>query len=108
MKIKPPLSYAERLFLARRRAGLTLGEAARRIGISERRYSLSERGLKEYVPTAEIRGEISAVEYCVIKRRRAGLLQREVAQRIGRSRVLVVHMERGEAPVKELLAYWGE
>jgi len=107
------LTIGERLLVDRRRRGHTQADAARRWGISQSRYSRWERELD--TPTLEelpylwapAKGhQLRGNERCLLYRRRAGLTQLHIATELGRCKMWVRQMERGEVSFTELLDYW--
>lgn len=98
---------AERFLLARRRMGWNQENAASRLGLSTRDYARLERGeLSRPRLRAPRLGRVRRHERCLLLRRRARVSQAEVAREIGRSRWWVNQMERGQAPVDDLVWYW--
>lgn len=49
---------------------------------------------------------ISDQEWCRVARWRAGKSQREIAEMLGMSKLWVVKMESGEAPIDGLIQFW--
>ena len=97
----------ERLLIDRRRRGETIAQAARRLGVSITRYSNWERGAVEAPVTSLIRlGDLTVAEQCLLKRRRAGMRQQDVANAMNRCRMWVRLMEQGREDPSELAAYW--
>lgn len=95
------LSEQEKLFLRRRATGLTQADAAKNCGVSERTYRAMERGERE---VEALRGRpatrnLTPLEAAIIRRRRAGKRQDEIAGALGFSRWLINRMERGVYPV---------
>jgi DNA-binding XRE family transcriptional regulator len=103
--IKP--TNAEKLFLMRRRQGLSQLDMAKALGISPFAYGMLERGEVAVAQhSVSLSGPLSDAERCVLMRRRAGFTQKRVAKELGCSRAWVNKMERGEAKIDELLWYW--
>ena len=107
------LSPSERLLIDRRRRKETQAKAARRHGVSQSRYSRWERGLDHpgslegrniWSPKTDFR--LRDHERCLLFRRRAGVIQAMVAEALGRCKMWVRQMERGEVSSDELLRYW--
>lgn len=99
------LTLAERVFLYRRRAGLTQAEAAEEAGVSVYQYRALERGERED-PVSVPLGRLRPHERCVILRRRAGLTIDRFAQLVRLSRWWVVQMERGAKAPDALVELW--
>ncbi len=97
---------AEKLLIRRRRLGITQSEAAGLVGVPYRRYVEWERGERD-IPAKHIPrlGKLKPWEQCLILRERHGMSQAEVAQALGRSRIWVGMMERGEVDCGELINY---
>lgn len=98
------LTRAEALLILRRRRGENQIEAAarHRVPVSRYREWEANRG----GPPATRLGGLSLREVVYLARRRAGMTQREVAEQIGCSKLWVVQMENGPAPVDRLRDYW--
>lgn len=97
----------ERIFIARRRLGQTQLQRAQHFGVSLPVYCAWERDEGEPPKRVLPRfSKLAAYEACVLLRRRAGKLQREVAKKLKCSRFHLNKMERGLAPCEDLLAYW--
>ena len=101
------LSAAERLLIDRRRREETQAGAAERHGVSQTRYSRWERGLEpeRALPRPRV-GRLAAHERCLLYRRRAGVSQGQIAEHLGRCKMWVRQMERGEVDCTELTSYW--
>ena len=103
---KMKLTLAEKIFVWRRRLGLSQNQAAKLLGVSRSEYCSYELALSEKTPDKRI-GEITPVEACILLRRRQKKTQRQIAQEIGICKAWVTNMEKGTAPSKKLLEYWG-
>lgn len=79
---------------------------ARRWRVSPTLYTAYETGEREFRRPVPPLGSLTPQEQCIIRRRRAGLLQQEVASALGCSRFWVMRMETGEAPVDRLVEFW--
>lgn len=101
------LTNGETLQLWRRRHDLTQEQAAEKIKANIDRYREWEANRGLYVPRKNL-GEVKTHEYCYILRRRSGLSQRELAHKMGVTRLWVIQMEGGSAPVERLKHYWKE
>ncbi len=97
----------ERLLLHRRRKGLNQIEAAKEYGVPPDRYREWEADRRLDDQPRRHLGEVKPHEVCFLLRRRAGKTQREVAAAIGCTRLWVIQMEGGKAPVERLVEYWG-
>lgn len=91
----------------RRRKEETQAQAAMRHGVSQTRYSRWERGLEAErdIPRVAV-GRLRPHERCLLYRRRAGRSQAAVATDLGRCKMWVRQMERGEVDCTELTSYW--
>lgn len=100
-------SKGESLYLARRRKKQSQVAAAKARGVSEDTLREWERDRKvEAQPWAPL-GKLSVAEVCVVLRRRAGKTQRQIAAEMGITRLWVIQMENGVAPVERLRSFWG-
>lgn len=104
------LTTGEKLFLRRRRDGLSQKAQAKALGFSLTGYGLLELDKadapaikEEVVPNL---GVIKDHERCVIWRRRVGKKQSEIALELDCCRMLVNQMEQGLKPCADLLQYW--
>lgn len=99
------LTDAETLFIQRRRLNLNQKERAKQLCLVEWlyvEYEQDKRTYSAFLPTLNLKN----IEECVIKRRREGWTQQEVADDIGCSRLWVIRMENGKANSDLLLDYW--
>lgn len=97
----------ESLLLARRRKGMNQIEAANEYAVHVDKYRDWEADRRtDDQPRAHL-GQLKPHEVCFILRRRAGKTQREIAAALGVSRLWVIQMEDGKAPVDRLREYWG-
>lgn len=97
----------ERLLLARRRAGQNQAEAADALGVSIDTYREWETDVREKEQPHKQLGELKPHEICFLMRRRAGKTQRQIAVEMNCTRLWIIQMEAGEAPVDRLREYWG-
>lgn len=101
------LSNAERLRIARRRAGYTQAEWADRYRVSLRAYKAAEAGAED---APSIRspaiGELLPHEACRVLRMRKGLTLNKLAGKLKVTPWWVCLMEQGKAPVGTLLKFW--
>ena len=100
------LTEAEKLFLWRRRLGLTQMEAAIKLGVStDQIWTWEDGNMKIPMPTINVVSP-NDVEICVLKRRRANMTQKEVAKQLKVSRLWVNKMESGDVSVDRLVSFW--
>lgn len=100
------LTSGERLLIDRRRRGEVQSTAADRFGVSPSMYGKWERNLVAGVGALVRVDSLEAHERCLLYRRRTGKHQWEVARHLGRCRLWINRMERGDAPCDELIDYW--
>lgn len=112
------LSSGERLFLLRRRSGLTQARAAHLLGVGVDKYVEYESDQRQ-PESAVVDGKVVKIkrgnvpvgtvedsEVCVILRRRSGMLQKELADLMGVSRIWINFMENGARPCHTLIEFW--
>lgn len=103
------LTVGERMFLWRRRVGLTQKAACERFDLTPTAYGEAERGAVA-APLWTIpwsgRNYLSDGERCAIHRRRAALRQHQVATEIGCTPAMISEMERDVRNCELLLMYW--
>lgn len=97
----------ESLLLWRRRADLNQVEAAAIFKTSPDIYREWEADRRTGDQPRKHLGALKLHEVCLIMRRRAGQTQRELAKALGCTRLWVISMESGEAPVDRLRQHWG-
>lgn len=102
-KVSP--TRGESLFIQRRRKDQTQVEAAADYNVSADTYREWEADRGENVPRAVL-GQLKPHEMCVLMRRRAKLTQKQLAGKVGCTRLWVIQMENGEASPDRLVAYW--
>ena len=103
-ELKP--TRGESLLLERRRKAENQLQAAVRYGVHVDTYRAWETDERpEDVPQYNA-GHLKPHEVCLLRRRRAGKTQREVAAAIGMTRLWVMKMELGEASIDRLKGYW--
>lgn len=95
----------ESLILHRRRRNLNQFEAADLFGVTYDAYREWERKGSEMGPRQQV-GHLKPYEVCYLQRRRTGKTQKEIAKTIGTSRLWVLRMEAGQAPVGRLRDFW--
>jgi transcriptional regulator with XRE-family HTH domain len=98
------LTKGERLVIWRRRLRYKQKEAAAYFAVTVDTYADWEKGRREDVPV--IRLEPRPFELCYVLRRRARMTQKALAAQLGMTRLWVIKMEEGSAPVERLRAYW--
>jgi len=102
------ITAGERLLLWRKRKRWTQLRAAKHYGVGADIFRAWETGERaEDVPKVSDLGRISEVEKYILFRTRAGLTQKQLADRIKCSRVWVVMMETGRVPLDRARNYWG-
>jgi len=79
----------------------------RRKKLNTLRAKYKARGLAEQKPALAVSGPPKVNELCVILRRRKGLTQKVIAEKLGCTRLWVVQMEAGDAPIDRLGMFWG-
>lgn len=103
-ELKP--TRGESLLLERRRKAENQLQAAARYGVHVDTYRAWETDERpEDVPPYNA-GHLKPHEVCLLRRRRSGKTQREVAAALGMTRLWVIKMELGEASVDRLKGYW--
>lgn len=104
------LTTGEKLFLRRRRDGLSQKAQAKALGFSLTGYGLLELDKEDAPPLAPGEepnlGVIKDHERCVIWRRRVGKKQSDIAADLDCCRMVVNLMEQGKKPCADLLQYW--
>ncbi len=99
------ITAGERLLINRRRFNQSQKDAAKEFKVKLYRYRAWESDERD-PPSVSI-GRLEPYEACVIKRKRAGMLVRELAEKLGCCAWWLCQMEYGEAPVDALVAFWG-
>lgn len=110
------LNTSEALLIYRHRKKLTQAKMGNKLfpPVGWRTVAALERGALPFrnPPTEIIALQTSAAltpgERCLLKRRRLGLTQAEVAKRARLSRQWVIRQEQGKAPCVTLLKFWNE
>ncbi len=102
------LTPGERLRVWRFRNGWSQEAAAQSYGVSPSTYRRYERDEYSAADTPyRVLQTLTDVERCFILRRRAGLTQAQVAERIGRSRWFVNMVENGQVTSNLVARYFG-
>lgn len=96
----------ESLFLWRRRAGLNQVQAAETFETNVDTYREWEADQREAGQPRKHLGELKTHEVCVLLRRRAKKTQRQLAIELSCTRLWIIQMENGEAPIDRLREYW--
>lgn len=97
------VSKGEALFLDRRHAGASQPQWASHLGMDFYEYRRIEIAGPKENTAKDIRRESTYGDYCAIIRRRLGLTQQEVAEKLGTTRFRVNRMELDEIPNSELV-----
>lgn len=99
---KAELSIGERYWIERLRNREDQHQAAKRYNLTRWQYQWTERtGTRDYQPM-----KVTHWEWCRVMRRRAGKLQREIADDLKLNRVSIHNMENGLANCDPLIWYW--
>lgn len=96
----------EALVIWRRRQNLNQIEAAAAHKVHPDRYREWEADRRADIPRRGVL-PLQPREVCYLLRRRSGKTQREIAAAIGMTRLWVIKMEEGTAPIDRLRHYWG-
>lgn len=96
----------ERLFIARRRKGESQIDAAASRGVSVDIYADWEMDRRTHDQPHQQIGELKPHEVFTLRRRRAGMTQEELAERLDCTRLWVVQMERGTVNCDRLREFW--
>lgn len=91
MKLK--VSQGEKLFLDRREKGLTQPQMALFLNIDYYEYRRKEQEGSLHHTAKDIPHDVCRGDYCTVIRRRLGLSQNQVAEKLGTSRYCVNRME---------------
>ena len=107
--ILSPLSYGEKFFIARSRAGYSQQDVANLLGVHRNTYLKIESGQSSEtdVQVPEITG-LRDYEICVLCRMRVKRTQSHVARLFGCSRQWLHRLESGLENPSELIRYWKE
>lgn len=81
-------------------------EAAQALSVSVDRLREWEADRAAPIPRKNL-GQLKVNELCYLFRRRKGITQRQLAVALGCTRLWLIQMEDGRAPVERLRAYWG-
>lgn len=105
MKVRD-LTPSERILLHRRRRAESQHDAAADYGVTLYRYRQWESG--EEKPPSIALGKVLPHEVCFLRRRRAGISLKDLADRLGVCRWWLCKMEYGNANADRLVAYWSQ
>lgn len=101
------LKFHEKLLIWRRRQGMDQIEAAHLYDLPVKEYRNWEKGRRPDWKDSTIHvRELTIKEECLILRRRSGILQRELAKKLGCHRVWINEMEKGRADATPLREFW--
>lgn len=101
------LTRGEKLYIARRRKGLTQIEMSVDCGVAYGEYRAMETDDPGTKPPYITLGTLLEREAYTIMRRRSGLSRDEVADKMDVSTFWLRQMEAGAAPIKRLAQFWG-
>lgn len=96
----------ERLLICRRRKNHGQVEEAAEYGVHPDLYREWEADRGGEIPRV-LPGELKPHEVCLLLRRRAKMTQNQLARLMKCTRLWVIQMENGDAPVDRLTTYWG-
>lgn len=101
------MTVGERLFVDRRRKKMTQADYAATLGMKPRRYQQVESGaIEDKEVTAPKVSKLTPTEECILLRRRHGMTQKDLAEKMQISRYWLILMEREEKPNQALLDHW--
>lgn len=104
------LTFQEKLFIRRRRDGLTQAQMASLLGISYAKFRCWTRGQfakRDVLPEIDLGPRLSTTEICVILRKRSKKKQWQIARDLGITTALVNMMEKNKVDSLRLFTYWG-
>lgn len=108
MSQKKELTTGERLFIERKRLGMSQANMAACHGVPHGVYGRWERDQKANRPAPVVKvGRLKKHEQCMLERVRIGWSQAEVAKKLGLCVYWVGRMERGEINCDRLAALLG-
>lgn len=102
------LTRGEKLFIKRKRLGISQIEMSVDLGVIYSRYRAMEQDVEGSKPPYVSLGPLLECESYCVQRVRAGINKTELADKMGCSVYWLRQMERGDAPIKRLAEYWGE
>jgi len=104
--IKMIINNSEKLFLERRRDGLSQAEVADKLGVSQTTYAKREKFPFRTSDTENEYMKVKVNEACVVLRRRESMKQIDIAKRLGVCRYTVNKMEKGQVDCARLAQLW--
>lgn len=99
------LTKGERLFLNRRRKGLTWYQAAEFWKVPGKRYRLWESDAVDNAPSVNV-PNLEPREECIIQRRRFKITQERLGKELNLSRAWINAMENESADPARLVFFW--
>ena len=100
------LTRGEKLYIRRKRLGLSQIEMSVDLGVIYCRYRAMEQDLEGSDPPFISLGKLRECESYCVSRVRAGVNKTALAEKIGVSVYWLRQMEQGTAPIKRLADYW--
>lgn len=107
----PPVTRAEALQLARRRANLTQSELGASLGVMADRVRQWEKGTRTHDCPAVPAIELRPFEWCWLMRERAGVTLHQLSAQINLAVRWIHRAERGELQTEQigvLIDWWSE
>lgn len=101
------LTRGEKLYIKRKRLGLSQIEMSVDVGVIHSQYRAMEQDVEGSDPVYVTLGKLLECESYCVSRVRAGMNKTQLAKEIGVSIYWLRQMERGDAPIKRLAEYWG-
>ena len=101
------LTRGEKLYIKRKRLGLSQIEMSVDIGVIYSQYRAMEQDVEGAEPPYISLGALLECESYCVQRVRLGINKTRLAEEIGVSIYWLRQMERGDAPIKRLADYWG-
>jgi transcriptional regulator with XRE-family HTH domain len=102
------LTRGEKLYIKRKRLGLSQIEMSVDLGVIHSQYRAMEQDAEGSEPPYISLGVLLECESYCVSRVRAGINKTKLAAEIGVSIYWLRQMERGDAPIKRLAEYWGD
>lgn len=100
------LTRGEKLYIKRKRLGLSQIEMSVDLGVIHSKYRAMEQDVEGSEPPYISLGPLQECESYCVQRVRAGINKTTLAAEMGVSIYWLRQMERGEAPIKRLAEYW--
>ncbi|MEE8181752.1 MAG: hypothetical protein V3T87_00395 [Candidatus Thorarchaeota archaeon] len=100
------LTRGEKLYIKRKRLGLSQIEMSVDIGVIHSKYRAMEQDVEGSEPPFITLGTLLECESYCVSRVRAGVNKTKLAAEIGVSVYWLRQMERGTAPIKRLADFW--